>query len=61
MRKLIVILNLVLIFSVAGGLYNTLAQLNDGGTVSMEEVFTPQFPEQLPHLILDPMVIYPVY
>ena len=61
MRKLIVILSLVFAFSIVGGLYNTLDQLNNVGTVSVEEVSIPQFPEQLPEIMLDPLVGYPVF
>ena len=61
MKKIITILVLILILAAVGGLCNTLAQLNEEETVSAEEVFTPQFPEELPDLILDPMVGYLVF
>ncbi len=60
MKKIITTLIILLTLSVVGGLCNTLAQLNDVGTVSVEEVSTPQFPE-LPEIMLDPLVGYPVF
>jgi hypothetical protein len=57
MKKLITTLILILTLSVVGGLCNTLAHLNDLGTVSVEEVSTNQFPEQLPEIMLDPMLV----
>ena len=61
MKKIITTLVLLLTLSVAGGLCNTLAKLNDAGPVSVVEVSTPQFPEQLPEIALDPLVGYLVY
>ena len=61
MKKLITTLILILTLSVAGGLCNTLARLGGEEDVSVEEACTAQFPEQLPELVLDPLVGYPVY
>ncbi len=61
MKKTITTLIFLLTLSVVGGLCNTLAHLNDVGTVSVEEVSTSQFPEQLPEIILDPLVGYPIF
>jgi hypothetical protein len=55
------ILPIILIAIVLGGLYNILAQVNNVGTVSVEEAYTAQLPKQLPELVLDPMVAYPVF
>jgi hypothetical protein len=53
---------LIILFAIAfGGLYNTLAQLNNVGTVLVEEAYAAQFPEQLPEFVLDPLVGYPVF
>ncbi len=57
MKKIITTLIILLTLSVVGGLCNTLAQLNDAGTVSVEEVSTSQFPE-FPEFVLDPLVGY---
>ena len=61
MRNLIVILSLVFAFSIVGGLYNTLAQLNKVETVSAEEAYGVQLPDQMPDVILDQMTGFPVY
>jgi hypothetical protein len=56
-----VIILIILIAIVLGGLYNTLAQLNNAGKVTEEDVYAAQFPEQLPEIALDPLVGYPVF
>jgi len=61
MRKLIVILSLVFTFSIVGGLYNTLTQLDKVENVTVEEAYTAQFPEQVSGIVVDPMVGFPVY
>jgi hypothetical protein len=61
MKKILMILTLVFTLLLAVGLYKTLAQLDTVETVPVEEMHTALFPEQMPDLILDPMVIYPVY
>jgi hypothetical protein len=55
------ILPIILIAIVPVGLYDILAQLHKVGTVSAEEVSTPQFYGQSPELVLDPLVGYPVF
>ncbi len=61
MRKFIIILSLVFTFSIVGGLYNTLAQLKKLETVSAEESYGYQLPDQMPDVIVDPMVGFPLY
>jgi len=56
-----IIIFLLLIAIALGSLYNTFAQLNNVGTVSVEEAYAAQFPVQLPELLLDPLVGYPVF
>ena len=55
------IIAIILFALVLGGLYNILAQLNNVGTVLVEEAYTAQLPKQLPELVLDPLVGYPVF
>ena len=61
MKKIFMILTLVITLILAVSLYKTLAQLDTVETVTVEEMHTALFPEQMSDLILDPMVIYPVY
>ena len=60
-KKVLIILSLVFTFSIVGGLYNTLAQLNKLETVSEEGVYGDQCPDQMPDVVLDPMVGFPLY
>ena len=61
MKRTIIILSTVLTLSVAGVLYGHHGQADHEGTISWEEAYTAHFPETMPNLVLDPMVIYPVY
>ena len=61
MKKIITTLMLLLTLGVVGGLCNTLVQLSDAGTVTVEEVSTPHVNEKWPELEYDPLVGYPVF
>jgi hypothetical protein len=56
MKRTIIILITVLTLSVAGVLYGNHDQSDNEGTVSLEELYTTQFPEQMPDVIMDPIV-----
>ena len=61
MKRTIIILSIVLTPSVAGVLYGNHLQTDQREAATLEEVYAAHFPEQMPDLILDPMVMYPVY
>lgn len=61
MKKIIIILSVLLALSLAGVLYATQEQSDERTVVSVEEAYTAQFPGQLPNVIMDPMVGFPVY
>ena len=61
MKRTIIILITVLALSVAGVLYGNHLQTDERDDVSLEEAYAAQFPEQMPDVIPDPMVGFPVY
>jgi len=61
MKKIIVILILLLALSLAGILYGTPDQPNDEGMVTIEEMYMSELPDQMPDVIVDPMVGFPLY
>ena len=61
MKRTIVILSIVLTLSVAGVLYGKHLQTDQREAVALEEAHAAQFSEHMFDLVLDPMVIYPVY
>jgi len=61
MKKTIIILIIVLTLSVAGVLYGYHLQTDVLQMLSLEEAYTTQFPGQMPDVVLDPMVGFPVY
>ena len=61
MKKIIIILSVLLALSLAGVLYATQDRSDERVKVSVEEAYTAQFPDQMPDVVLDPMVGFPVY
>ena len=61
MKQTIIILITVLTLSVAGVLYGYHLQTDGRYDVSLEETYTSQFPEQMPDVVMDPMVSFSVY
>ena len=61
MKKVITILTLLLILLLVGSLYNTLAQLDKVETVTTDQAYMAQFPDQMSDVIMDPMVGFPLY
>ena len=61
MKRTIIILSTVLTLGVAGVLYGNHSQSDHEGTVSLEEAYMAQYPEQLPVVIPDPMVGFPMF
>jgi len=61
MKKLIVILILLLAISIAGILYGTSDQPDEEGMVTIEEMYMSDLPDQMPDVIVDPMVGFPLY
>jgi hypothetical protein len=61
MKKILIILTISLILILVGILYGNGNQPVQEEMVTVEEAYTAYFPEQMPDLILDPMVGFPVY
>jgi len=60
MKKTIVIFVLLFTLILAGGLYGTIDQLDEGKTVTAGQVYMSQFPDPMPDVILDPMPGFPL-
>ncbi len=58
MKRTIIILGIVFTLSVAGILYGNHGQSDERETVSLEEAYA-QFPEQMPEIVLNPLVGHP--
>ena len=61
MKKLIVISIVVLTLTMAGILYGNHAQDDKANTVALKELYGGQLPDQMPDVILEPMVGFPLY
>ncbi len=61
MKRTIIILSIVFSLSVAGILYGNHGQSDERETVSLEEAYAAQFPEQLPEIVMHPMTGIPRY
>ena len=61
MKKIIVILSVLVALSLAGILYGTQDKSEEKETVSLEEAYRAQFPEQVSDMVVDPMIGFPVY
>jgi hypothetical protein len=61
MKRTIIILSTVLTLSVAGVLYGNHSQSGNEGTVSLEEAYAAQFPEQMPEMVVAPMPGFYLY
>ncbi len=61
MKRTIIILSIVLTLSIAGILYGNYGQSDERETVSLEEAYSAQFPEQLPEIVMHPMTGIPRY
>ena len=61
MKKILIILSVLVALSLAGVLFATQDRSGEGETVSIEEAYTAQFPDQMPEVILHPMVGFPLY
>ena len=61
MKKIIITLSVLLILSIAGVLYGTPEQPNEEGMVTIEEMYMSELPDQMPNVIVDPMVGFPLY
>ena len=61
MKKIIIALSFFVALSLAGILYGTQGQPDEGKTASVEEAYTVQFPNQMPDVVMDPMVGLPLH
>ncbi len=59
MKRTIIILSIVCTLSVAGILYGNYGQSDERESVSLEEAYAAQFPEQMPEIVLNPLVGHP--
>ena len=61
MKRLVIILILFLALSLAGILYGTPDQPDEEGMVTIEEMYMSDLPDQMPDVVVDPMVGFPLY
>ncbi len=59
MKRTIIILSIVFALSVAGILYGNYGQSDERESVSLEEAYAAQFPEQMPDIVMNPLVGHP--
>lgn len=60
MKKIVIVLMILFTISLAGGLYNTLAQLDNVGQEMTDYIYMEQFPCEMPDLTLNPIAV-PLY
>ncbi len=58
MKRTIIILGIVFTLSVAGILYANYGQSDERESVSLEEAYAAQYPEQMPEIVMNPLVGY---
>ena len=61
MKKLIIFLILLLALSLAGILYGTPEKPDEEVMVTIEQMYMSELPDQMPDVIVDPMVGFPLY
>ena len=61
MKKLIIIFILLFALSAVGILYGTQDQSEKEEMVTIEQMYMDQPPNQMPDVVMDPMVGFPVY
>jgi hypothetical protein len=61
MKKIIIILSIVFTLFLAGVLYGTQDRSDERETVSIKEAYSAQYPDQMPYVIMNPMVGFPLY
>jgi hypothetical protein len=61
MKTIIIILSVLLILILSGVLYGRNKQPDWVETMTAEEVYTHQFQDSMPEVILDPMAGFPLY
>ena len=60
MKRTIVILTISVALLAAGILYGGHEQTDYRKPLTLDEAYTAQFPEQIPNVVVDPMVGFPV-
>jgi hypothetical protein len=61
MKQIIIIIMALFTLCLAGGLYNTLAQLDNVEPETTEHISATPFPHEMPDIIVDPMIGVPLY
>ena len=61
MKRTIIILIVSLILCIAGILYGNYPQTSEREAATLEEAYKAQYPEQLPDVVMHPMVGFPLY
>ena len=61
MKKAIIIISAFLPLLITGTLHGINQKSEEVETVTAEHVFTNQFTDQMPNVILEPMVGFPIY
>ena len=60
MKRTIVTITISVALLAAGILYGGHEQTDYRKTLTLDEAYTTQFPEQIPNVVVDPMVGFPV-
>ncbi len=60
MKKIVIVIMVLLTIGLAGGLYNTLAQLDSTGQETTGYSDVTQFPCEIPDIVLSPVTV-PLY
>ncbi len=61
MKKVIIVIMVLFTLCLAGGLYNTLAQLDNVEPGTTAHTSATPFPHEMPAIIVDPMIGVPLY
>jgi len=61
MKKTAIILSIVCTVLVAGVLYGNHGEPPDERRVTLEELYNAQFPENMPDVVIDPMIGITIY
>ena len=61
MKKILITLSVLLALSLVGILYATPEKPDEEGMVTIEEMYMSELPDQMPDVVMDPMVGFPLY
>jgi flagellar basal body-associated protein FliL len=61
MKQIIIIIMVLFTLCLAGGMYNTLAQLDNVEPETADHAYMNPFPYEMPNVVVDPMLGIPLY